>query len=100
MLNNGRLIAERTRQELLDLFRQERYTIRVKGRRPTWSEWFDDMTIVNEEGGEAVISGPIPDQSALHGILARVHTLNLTLISVSRSEPSLDDLFTQLYGSG
>jgi ABC-2 type transport system ATP-binding protein len=97
VLNNGRLVAERTRQELLDLFRQERYSIRVKGHlSPSWSEWFDGLTMVNEEGGDAVISGPIADQSALHGVLARVHALNLTLIDVSRSEPSLDDVFTQL----
>jgi len=101
VMSGGRLVAERTRQELLDLFRQERYTIRVKGHlSPTWSEWFDGLTVENEEGGEAVISGPIADQSALHGILARIHALNLALIGVSRTEPSLDGEFARIYGSG
>ena len=49
-------------------------------------------------GGEAVISGPVADQAALHGVLARIHALNLPLLSVGRAEPSVDDVFTLLYG--
>jgi ABC-type multidrug transport system ATPase subunit len=100
VLNNGRLVAEHTRNELLGLFRQERYVIRIKGHlSATWSDWFDGLTVVNEDGGEAVISGPIADQSALHGLLARIHALNLPLLNVSRVEPGLEDILTQLYGN-
>lgn len=99
LLDAGRLVGEHTRGELLDLLRQERYTIRVKGHlSPAWSEWFDGMTVANEDGGEAAISGLIADQSALHGVLARIHALNLPLLSVSRAEPSLGEILTQLYG--
>jgi ABC-2 type transport system ATP-binding protein len=99
VLNGGQIVGERARAELLSLFRQERYTIRVKGHlSAAWSEWFDGLTVVNEDAGEAVISGQIPDQSALHGVLARIHALNLPLLNVSRTEPSLDDVFAQLYG--
>jgi ABC-2 type transport system ATP-binding protein len=99
VLSHGRLAGERTRGELLDLFRRDRYSIRVKGHLgAAWSEWFDSLAVVNEEGGEAVISGPIADQSALHGVLARIHALNLPLLSLSRAEPSMDDVFSQLYG--
>jgi ABC-2 type transport system ATP-binding protein len=97
MLEQGRVVGERMRGELLGLLRQERYTIRVKGHLgAAWSEWFDGLNVVNEQGGEGVISGPIADQSALHGVLARIHALNLPLLNVSRAEPSLEDVFVQL----
>jgi hypothetical protein len=60
------------------------YEIRVKGHLdPRWSEWFDGLQITNEPNGEALLSGYIPDQAALHGLLARVRDLNLQLISVT-----------------
>jgi ABC-2 type transport system ATP-binding protein len=95
MLGDGRLVGERMRGDLLGLFRQERYTIRVKGHLgAAWSEWFDGLSVVNEQGGEVVISGPIADQSALHGVLARIHALSLPLLNVSRDEPRLEEVFT------
>ena len=63
------------------------YTIRVKGHlNQSWSAWFDGMTITNEANGDTVISGPVADQAALHSLLVKVHNLNLTLISVLRTE--------------
>ena len=63
------------------------YEIRVKGHLDQrWSTWFDGMTITNEENGETIISGSLPDQAALHSLLVKVYNLNLTLISVSRIE--------------
>lgn len=62
---------------------QECYEIHVKGHlSEDWSDWFDGLMVTNLAGGEAIISGPIPDQAALHGVLARLHTLNLTLLGV------------------
>ncbi len=62
----------------------ERYHIRVKGHLdPSWSVWFDDLTITNEANGDAVIAGPIVDQAALHGVLIKVRDLGLTLLGVS-----------------
>ena len=62
---------------------QERYEIYVKGHMgPGWSDWFDGLTVANLEDGAARISGPIPDQAALHGVLARLHALNLALIEL------------------
>ena len=61
------------------------YEIRVKGHLDQrWSEWFDGMTITNEANGDAIISGPLVDQAALHSLLVKVYNLNLTLISVLR----------------
>jgi hypothetical protein len=60
------------------------YEIRVKGHLdPRWSEWFDGLQIANEPNGETLLSGYLPDQAALHGILARMRDLNLQLISVT-----------------
>ena len=63
------------------------YEIRVKGHLDQrWSAWFDGMTITNEANGDAIISGPLVDQAALHSLLIKVYNLNLTLISVLRIE--------------
>jgi hypothetical protein len=64
------------------------YAFRVKGHlAPCWSEWLDGLTIANLEGGEALLTGPVADQAALHGLLARLRDLNLPLLSVNRIEP-------------
>lgn len=68
----------------------EFYQIRVKGHLgPEWSAWFDGLTITNEPNGEAVLAGPVVDQAALHGLLAKVRDLGLPLLSVNRVEPNL-----------
>ena len=60
------------------------YQIRVKSHLDaTWAEWFEGLTITNLEVGEALLSGNLPDQSALQGILKRISDLGLTLISVN-----------------
>jgi hypothetical protein len=60
------------------------YEIRVKGHLgSTWTDWFEGLTIVNLESGDALLSGRLPDQAALHGILNRISKLGLTLVSVN-----------------
>jgi hypothetical protein len=68
------------------------YEIRVKGHLDgCWSEWFDGLTISNVEDGDAVLSGDIVDQSALHGVLAKVRDLGLPLMAVSRVKAVPED---------
>ena len=63
------------------------YEIRVKGHLDgRWSEWFDGLLISNLMNGEAVLSGEIIDQAALHGVLIKVRDLGLPLLAVSRVE--------------
>jgi hypothetical protein len=65
--------------------RAVRYEIRVEGMLDEyWSAWFDRMQIISERHGETVIAGPVTDQAALHGLLAKVRDLGLPLISVHR----------------
>lgn len=61
------------------------YAIRVVGQVDSrWSAWFGDMAVAHTASGETVLSGPVADQAALHGLLARVRDLNLVLIAVTR----------------
>ena len=60
------------------------YQITVKGHLDSqWSAWFDNMLITNEANGEAVLCGPLPDQSALYGVLAKMRNLGLPLLAVT-----------------
>ncbi len=62
------------------------YEIRVEGHlADRWSDWFEGMAIRNELNGETTLAGEINDQAALFGVLNKIQSLNLTLISVSRS---------------
>lgn len=53
-----------------------------------WSEWFAGLKLTHLEGNETLLSGLLPDQSALHGLLERIRDLNITLISVNCVGPS------------
>jgi hypothetical protein len=61
-----------------------RYEVRVEGvLDDRWSEWFEGLHI-ERQGGETILSGTLPDQSALHGILEKVRDLGLSVITVRR----------------
>jgi len=66
------------------------YQIRLKGHLDAqWTDWFEGMTITLEENGDTLLTGPVADQSALHGLLKKVRDLGMPLISVvqiNRSE--------------
>ena len=64
-----------------------RYEIRLAGHLDArWAAWFDGLTVGHEGDGTTLISGPIADQAALHGLLQRVRDLGLPLVSVTRDE--------------
>ncbi|MGD8398904.1 MAG: hypothetical protein PVG11_08605 [Anaerolineae bacterium] len=63
------------------------YEIRVEGHLDDlWREWFDALRLTREGDGTSTLTGPVADQAALHGLLARVRNLGLTLISVNRQQ--------------
>ena len=62
------------------------YEIRIEGHLDDgWQDWFDGWTVTQEEDGTTLLSGPVPDQPALYGILRRVRDLGLPLVSVTMS---------------
>ena len=64
------------------------YEIRLKEHlEGRWEQWFDGLAITLEENGNTLLSGPLADQAALHGILKKVRDLGLTLLSVNSVEP-------------
>ena len=68
------------------------YQIRLKGhlgRR--WKDWFGDATITLEDNGETLITCPVVDQAALHGVLKKVRDLGMPLLSVYRIDPGRPD---------
>lgn len=60
-----------------------RYQLRVDGHIDDhWAAWFDNLTLTHESDGTTTLRGAVPDQAALHGLLAKVRDLGATLISV------------------
>ena len=68
------------------------YQIRIKGHLgPQWTEWFEGMAVTREENGDTLLTGPVVDQAALHGLLKKVRDLGLPLLSVIRVETGQGD---------
>lgn len=62
--------------------------IRVKGLLDgRWAEWFEGLIITPEENGDTLLTGPVVDQAALHGLLKRVRDLGLPLLSLNFVSP-------------
>jgi hypothetical protein len=65
-----------------------RYEIRIKGHlHSRWATWFDGLILTNNSDGTTVISGPVLDQAALHGLLQKVRDVGLPLVSVASVDP-------------
>ena len=77
---------------------QQCYEIRLKGNlNNRWADWFDGLTITLEEDGNTLLTGPVIDQAALHGLLKKVRDLGMPLLSVNfvspgRARPQEDKL--------
>ena len=68
------------------------YQIKVKGQLDkSRLEWFEGWTITPEEDGTTVLTGQVADQAALHGVLIKIHSLNLPLLSVRCIEPEREE---------
>lgn len=61
------------------------YQIRLQGHLDAqWEEWFDGLTITFDVADETMLTGPIVDQAALHGVLRKIRDLGIPLLSVTR----------------
>jgi hypothetical protein len=75
---------QRAQQQSVDS-QSDWYEFRVEGHlAPSRSEWLGGLTIANLDNGEALLTGPVVDQAALHGLLAKIRDMNLKLLSVRK----------------
>jgi hypothetical protein len=73
----------------------EFYRLTIKGHLGSeWSEWFDGLSISMADNGETVLTGPVVDQTALHGVLVKIRDLGLPLLSLTRVTPDVSDAVT------
>ncbi|MDO8689661.1 MAG: hypothetical protein Q7R39_06570 [Dehalococcoidia bacterium] len=69
------------------------YQIRLKGHLGSqWTDWFEGLTITLEGNGDTLLTGPVIDQAALHGLLKKVRDLGMPLVSVSPAQPGQADV--------
>ena len=80
-------------EQKTDLGKSMVYQIRIKGHLGhQWTAWFEGLTITLEEDGNTLLTGPVVDQAALHGLLKRVRDLGMSLVSVSSVQPDGSDV--------
>jgi hypothetical protein len=65
------------------------YQIRIHGHLDSqWKDWFEGLALTQEDNGDTLLTGPVVDQAALHGLLKKVRDLAIPLLSVIRVEPT------------
>ena len=96
IMSHGRLVANQSVSELLNVFRQEYYQIRLKGRlngnRPAC---LNGLT-ASEDNGETTLTGPVAGQDALHTLLDSLYSLGMPLLEARRVDPNLEEVFVRL----
>jgi len=71
----------------------QHYEIRIKGHlEARWVKVFDGLAITLDENGNTLLSGPVADQAALHGLLKKVRDVGLPLLSVNPVEPDTEEV--------
>ncbi len=81
-------VMSNDRKSEIDPNQPPAYQIRVKGHLGRqWTDWFGGLTITLEDNGDTLLTGPVVDQAALHGLLKKVRDLGTPLISVNRVKP-------------
>ena len=69
------------------------FQIRIQGHLSQQRmDWFEGLTITLEEDGNTLFSGPVVDQSALHGILKRIRDLGMPLLSVNSVDRNQENM--------
>jgi hypothetical protein len=78
-----RRVMSDTLDRKTDPSQQMVYQIRLKGHLGSqWTDWFGGLTVTLEDNGDTLLTGPVVDQAALHGLLKKVRDLGMPLVSV------------------
>ena len=86
--HKGRIVMTYTLDLKTDPSQPMVYQIRIKGHLGSqWTDWFGGLTVTLEDNGETLLTGPVVDQAALHGLLKKVRDLGMPLVSVNRVKP-------------
>ena len=81
-----------TQASTTDHYESGCFEIRIKGHlEDRWADWFGGLTITLEDNGDTLLTGPVVDQAALHGLIKKVRDLGMPLISVIGVEPEQAD---------
>ena len=68
------------------------YQIRIQGHLGSeWTDWFEGLTLTLQDNGETLLTGPVVDQAALHGLLKKVRDVGMPLLSVVGVKPGQAD---------
>ncbi len=95
IMDQGKLITDKAKKELLELFHQEHYQIVIAGPPGTSVSLFPDMNIVQTEA-ETIFSGAIANQDDLYQRLNTLRAMQVPLVAVNRAKYNLEDIFLQL----
>ena len=98
IINKGELIADQPTHELLRAPTKEYYEIKVHGHFDRTQLHCPESFTVALENGHTVMTGPIPDHEMLYDLLANFRAQSLPLLSVTRVEPNLEEVFIELCG--
>jgi hypothetical protein len=61
--------------------------IHIKGKiDPNWSDWFENMKLLEKPSGDTMLCGNLPDKSAVYGVISKLSNLGIALISVTCEE--------------
>jgi hypothetical protein len=67
--------------------RMYRTEIRVRGKiNPSWSDWFGELQLLDGPCNETILRGNLLDMAAVYGIISRLGSLVIPLISVTCQE--------------
>src|ERR1700682_2456883 len=87
-----RIMSNEIQRETSEKAQPMIYQIRIKGHLGSeWTDWFGGLTITLEDNGETLLTGPVVDQAALHGVLRKVRDVGTPLLSVIRMKPGQAD---------
>jgi len=86
--NRDRVMSNEIQRETSEKAQPLVYQIRIKGHLGCeWTNWFGGLTLTLEDNGDTLLTGPVVDQAALHGLLRKVRDLGVPLLSVNRVKP-------------